>query len=91
MTKIADIIKGVGEAVFDAVRPSGLKSEATVCIVCATCCEINCLPWDTKPGTGTKKQRKNKGRKTFEEILGNFIQGSPLPRWMVQRKEKKKL
>ena len=31
-------------------------------------CEINCLPWDNKPGT--KSISENEGRKTFEETLG---------------------
>ncbi len=46
-----------------------------MCIMCATCCKINCPPSDNKPGTGPIG--KNEGRETFEETLGNFTQEIP--------------
>lgn len=60
--------------------------------MCATCCKINCLSWDNKSGTWTIT--KNRGRKTFEETLGNFTQGSPCHNgreysWLQNRGSKK--
>lgn len=48
-----------GEGVPEAISPS---DEQIMCIMCATCCKINCLAWDDKLGTGTlSKNKKRKG------------------------------